>query len=232
MKAGEKRITKAARMSQAERTAISDGRMYDAAIHLIGEKGTHNTTLKDVGERAGYSRGLASNRFGSKEALFRNIVHDFNMKWASELALHVGERTGLSAFMSAIEAVERFLIDQPDHMRAMYILWYESISNYNDLRSHLAEYHEAYRRDVSKWIAQGIEEGCIDPKIDPQLYAVQFCSYIFGTIYQWLVSPENIDISGLFQYYRELAYGQLAEPNQGAETHAMEGQYNLLDVNK
>lgn len=215
MATGANRSTKAARLSQAERTSISDGRMYEAAIHLIGERGTHNTTLKDVGEQAGYSRGLASNRFGSKEALFKNIVHDFNVKWASELALHVDGRTGLSAFMSAIEAVERFLIDQPDHMRAMYILWYESISNYNDLRSHLAEYHETYRRDVHKWIAQGIAQGVIQPNIDPQLYAQQYCSFIFGTIYQWLVAPESIDISALFQYYRDLAQSQLATGERG-----------------
>jgi AcrR family transcriptional regulator len=214
MTAGAKKLAKATRLSQAERTAISDGRMYEAAIHLIGERGTHNTTLKDVGERAGYSRGLASNRFGSKEALFSNIVNNFNAKWASELALHVGERTGLSAFMSAAEAVEHFLTDQPDQMRAMYILWYESISNYDDQRSHLAAYHETYRRDVRRWIAQGIEEGVIQPSVDPDLYAVQFCSFIFGTIYQWLVSPSSINIRAVFQNYRELALSQLARREQ------------------
>ena len=212
MKTGEKKKSaKPVRMTQAERTALSDSRMYEAAIELIGRNGTHNTTLKDVGERAGYSRGLASNRFGSKEALFANIVYDFNAKWASELALHVGGRTGLSAFVAAIDAVEHFLTDRPEYMRAMYILWYESISSHNDLRSHLAEYHHAYRGDVRRWIEQGIAEGFIRPNVNPQQYAVQFCSFIFGTIYQWLVAPDHVDISKAFQYYRELALGQLVE---------------------
>lgn len=217
MKTGDKKPVKAVRMTQAERTALSDARMYEAAIHLIGENGTHNTTLKDVGERAGYSRGLASNRFGSKEALFSNIVHDFNANWASELSLHVGGRTGLSAFIAAIEAVEHFLTDRPDYMKAMYILWYESISSHNDLRSHLGEYHETYRRDVRLWISQGIEEGFIRRDIDPQQYAVQFCSFIFGTIYQWLVAPESIDIRASFQYYRELALSHLTERRKGEQ---------------
>ena len=47
------------RRTQAERTALSDARMFDAAMQLIVEQGTHATTLKAVGERAGYSRGLA-----------------------------------------------------------------------------------------------------------------------------------------------------------------------------
>ena len=50
---------------QAERSAQSDKKMFEAAIELINERGTAKTTLKDIGEHAGYSRGLASYRFGS-----------------------------------------------------------------------------------------------------------------------------------------------------------------------
>ena len=45
------------RMSQAERTAASDRRMRDAAIELICSKGAHNTTLKEIGELAGFMLG-------------------------------------------------------------------------------------------------------------------------------------------------------------------------------
>ena len=44
---------RAVRRTQAERTALSDARMFDAARQLIVEQGTHATTLKEVGERAG-----------------------------------------------------------------------------------------------------------------------------------------------------------------------------------
>ena len=88
------------RMTQAERTALSDARMLEAAKALIVEHGTHNTTLREVGERAGYSRGLASNRFGSKEGLFDQLVQDFNRRWASELRSGVGSSTGRRSMRS------------------------------------------------------------------------------------------------------------------------------------
>lgn len=194
--------SKPARMTQANRTAISDTRMYDAAIALIIESGTHNTTLKEIGERAGYSRGLASNRFGSKEALFGNLVTSFNKTWVTELRRFVGERTGLTAYLAALDAVEDFLLNQPVVMKAMYILWYETISSHNDLRVRLAEHHTAYRRDAERWLREGIAEGVVRPDVDPALWAIQFCSFIFGTIYQWLVNPESIDIHGSFEFYR------------------------------
>ena len=38
------------RLTQAERTALSDRRMFEAAIDLINERGTQKTTLKEIGE--------------------------------------------------------------------------------------------------------------------------------------------------------------------------------------
>ena len=93
---------RAVRRTQAERTALSDARMFDAAMQLIVEQGTHATTLKEVGERAGYSHGLASSRFGSKDALFGQLVLHFNTSWTRELANKVGTRGGAQACLAAL----------------------------------------------------------------------------------------------------------------------------------
>lgn len=190
------------RVTQAERTALSDARMFEAAKQIIVEQGTHNTTLKEVGERAGYSRGLASNRFGSKEGLFSQMVRDFNKRWAGELERIVGKKTGLQAIIAALNAVELFLLKHSDEMRALYILWFESISSHDEVRHRLAINHSAYRSDVERWVRQGIEQGGIRPSIDPTCYAVEFASLVFGLIYQWLVQPEAINVHVVFQHYR------------------------------
>lgn len=190
------------RRTQAERTTLSDARMFEAAQQLIIEQGTHATTLKAVGERAGYSRGLASNRFGSKDALFGQLVLRFNTSWTMELANKVGTRTGAQACLAALHAVEGFLSSHSEYMQAMYILWFESISSHNDVRSHLAAYQEIYRRDVAYWVREGIDSGEIDAAVDAECYAFQFCSFIFGTIYQWLVAPHSVDLPQQFNAYR------------------------------
>lgn len=204
------------RMTQAERTALSDSRMYEAAIKLICEIGTHNTTLKDIGERAGYSRGLASNRFGSKDALFANLIHNFNTRWADQLEQHLAEHSGLSSIFAALKSVEDFLIEESDYMRAMYILWYEAIGSHSEVRERLTEYHRAYRRDVAEWVQRGQEEGTIGDHIDPDQYAVQYCSFVFGTIYQWLVGPESIDVRRAFADYRQFTRWLLTPPGPSA----------------
>lgn len=66
--------TNGAHRTQAERKAKSDARIIHAAIELFAEQGYVRTTLNDVGNRAGYTGGLVSNRFGSKAALLRIVL--------------------------------------------------------------------------------------------------------------------------------------------------------------
>jgi AcrR family transcriptional regulator len=200
----------AKRMTQAERTALSDARMLEAAKELIAEHGTHNTTLREVGEKAGYSRGLASNRFGSKEGLFSQLVRDFNRRWAEELRRSVKDSTGLPAFSAALDAVEYFLLNRSDEMKALYILWFESMSSHDEVRQRLARNHTAYRRDAERWVREGIADGTIRDTIDPYCFAVEFASLIFGLIYQWLVDPARIDVHAVFQHYRRSALETLS----------------------
>ena len=71
--------------TQLERTALSDARMADAAVKLICERGAAETTLKDVGLLAGYSRGLASYRFGTKAGLWSFLVRTIGEELLAEL---------------------------------------------------------------------------------------------------------------------------------------------------
>ena len=61
--------TKRERAAQRSRKAI-----LDAAEKLFAEKGYESTSLKEVGEAAGLSRGTPAYFFGSKEGLYRAVL--------------------------------------------------------------------------------------------------------------------------------------------------------------
>ena len=66
---------------QKERSSLSTRRLLDAAGELISEGGYAAMTLAAVGERAGYSRGLVSARFGSKRELVEALVERITTVW-------------------------------------------------------------------------------------------------------------------------------------------------------
>ncbi|KKC26118.1 TetR/AcrR family transcriptional regulator [Sphingomonas sp. SRS2] len=191
-------------MTQAERTSISDGRMIDAAIELVLERGTHNTTLKDVGEKAGYSRGLAGIRFGSKEQLFNEMALVYDRRWKAEIDAFVGNQRGLEAFSAAVDAVAHFLEERNDHAKAMYLLYYETIGSSPLIRKRLAAVHTAYNTDVSRWVGEAKLDGVVKSDISPDRFAIQWSSFVFGLIYQWLVNPHKTDTGQALRDFREI----------------------------
>src|SRR5258706_12229442 len=72
-----KRLRAAPRRPQAERRAQSERRLLDAATQLIAEQGFSKTTLAQIGAKAGYSRGLVNERFGSKGELVKVLADEF-----------------------------------------------------------------------------------------------------------------------------------------------------------
>lgn len=57
------------RRTQAQRREQAESALLDAAVNLIATKGLDGFTLNEVGEAAGYSRGLPVHYFGTKDRL-------------------------------------------------------------------------------------------------------------------------------------------------------------------
>src|SRR6187551_3447610 len=90
------------RLTQAERSAISDTLMFNAAMQLITRQGANRTTLREICETAGYSRGLATYRFGSKDNFLQELVKHFNQSWVAQLHTYTEDKHGSDAFLAAI----------------------------------------------------------------------------------------------------------------------------------
>ncbi len=197
-----RRTPSASRFSQAERSAISDQHMLNAAIRLIVERGTEKTTLKDVGELAGYSRGLAGYRFGSKSGLFVFVLKSIGEEWLQELKSVTKDIAGLDAICAATDAHYEFCVDAPEHVRAFYLLWFESIGPNSEFREVINTIHERRQLDVKKWVDKGILSGEFSTNVDANKVAGQFCTSIIGIVYQWLISPD--DLSHIKTLYEDL----------------------------
>ena len=182
-----------AKLSQAERTELSDARMLDAAVQLIVEHGTVKTTLKDVGELAGYSRGLAGYRFGNKAGLYEFVVRSIGEKWLKALTKATEGLTGYDAIEAAIDTHYCMCVKAPKDVRAFYTLWFGAIGPGSEVKQVISNIHARRHQDVEQWVEQGIHQGTIDPSVNADAFAGQFGSASIGIIYQWLINPEDLN---------------------------------------
>lgn len=179
------------RRTQEERTALSDRRMVDAAIALIIESGLAGATLAAIGERAGYSRGLATHRFGNKAGLLAYVYEQVNAHWRERVQQAVGDATGIDALQRGLDALYGYVNEEPDEIRAMHLLRYASIDPGSDYRANVEKAHAAQRRDVQRWIEAGQAAGSVHRDVDAAMAAEVFLSSVDGLIYRWLVNPQR-----------------------------------------
>ena len=182
----------AVRLTQSERTEISDQLMFDATVQLVVDKGTASTNLKDVGVLAGYSRGLASHRFGSKDKLFSFTLHRLAEMWLRQLKAATGKRVGYPAVQQALDQHYQFCVDAPSYVRTFYCLWFESVNTDSELAESIKHIHRRRQQDVERWIAN-------DPNISQDVkdkaaaIAAQFSASVVGIVYFWLTNPVELE---------------------------------------
>ena len=187
--------------------------MSEAAVQLLLQKGVSGTTLAELGKQAGYSRGLATHRFGSKAGLLRHVLQRASARWLSLLQSKVGDKVGADALCAAVDAHLALLRNSPDDVRVMYLLWFSSIDPGSEYRANVARVNQAQRDDIRRWIQLGQQRSLVPAKIDADRVAEQFCASMVGMACQWLVH-EKMPLLEMHQHLKTDIRQRLAAANR------------------
>jgi AcrR family transcriptional regulator len=171
-------------------------RMIDAAITVMSRKGYSGTTLAEIGDEAGYSRGLAHHHFGSKLELMRAVVAEMNVRFRrSVVQPPPAGQCGLDAVLGFVNAyLGHVARSGPDRSRTVFILLFESLAVAPELRPVVADMSATTRSHISDRIAQGIADGTIRPDLDPEVEAVLIAGMLRGATHEWMLDPTCIDL--------------------------------------
>ncbi len=167
--------------------------MLDAAIELIMERGIEKTTLALIGEKAGYSRGLATYRFGSKAGLFDTLCKAIGRNWLEYLKRGVDGAVGIDAMCAALDTLYQWVTDSPDQARVLQILHSGSASPGSEFQETSIGIHRRQQSDVVDWVRAGIRDGQVRDDIDASAVAAEYIAYTSGMSYLWLISPETFN---------------------------------------
>jgi hypothetical protein len=118
------------------------------------------------------------------------VVGRLSAEWRTRLKEKVGRRKGLAAIRSAIDALAAMMQEAPNHLRVMYLLWYQSLDPGAEFRADVAAVHEAQRRDLAEWIRQGQRAGEVLGSVDAERAATMLAASIAGWVFHWLVTPD------------------------------------------
>lgn len=187
--------------TQEERSRRSTAQLLDAASELIMESGYAGVTLGAIGIRAGFSRGLATSRFGTKERLLEALVDRITVQWSHRRVLpRTTGKCGLLAVIVLLEEIGKQAVGRSKGLLTFYALCFEALSPAAELQQRFVEMHRTMRADVANLVTRGIEDGSIRADRDADDEAGAIVAALRGIAYQWFLDPEQFDPDCAFRH--------------------------------
>ncbi len=182
---------------QAERREQAIRRHLDAALQMVAEKGSIRFTLAEVGEAAGYSRGLAAHYFGNKSGLLRALSEHVHIRFIEQMRLVPASRPGLEALLNVVSVYLSDADTHPAAYRALQVMLTEALVSGSSLRDGMVMVTHLAMRLLEQQIRIGIERGEIRAGLDPAAQAVLILGSLHGVGNLRLMHPKPIGLAAI-----------------------------------
>jgi AcrR family transcriptional regulator len=172
------------RRTQEQRRAETERRVVEAATELIATSGSRRITLAQVGEAAGYSRGIVYHQFGSRERLVEAVLDK-----AQRMDLPAYEGNGLAQLIGIVETYLAVVSRRAPSTRAFLQLWMEALAADPVVAPLFAERDREFRRLLSETVARGIADGTVVQDAVPDGAGTVLMAILRGSSVQVVASP-------------------------------------------
>jgi len=183
------------RRTQEERRGEAERRLVEAAAAMVSEAGPAKVTLANVGERAGYSRGLASHHFGSKRALMQRLVESVTYQFREALFDQQESSDALGELGTLIDIYFDVVSNLQPVNRARLVLWADAVANPSeDIRPAMVNADQEFREEIEKRLRQAIATGQVPETVNAHGLATVIIAMLRGVALQSLID-DQIDLA-------------------------------------
>jgi AcrR family transcriptional regulator len=180
------------RRTQAERRQAAERALLAAATRLFARRGIDTVSLAEIGDEAGYSRGLVNHRFGSKAALVERLA-----ELAQTAFVHTLSRPAAGEEAGALLALASRYLDRVagagTESRAFFVMWGAAFPEDSPLRPAFIAGDRRFRDGVETLVRAGQDHGSISAGVDPRGFAVALVALLRGIAAQTVVDPAGVD---------------------------------------
>ncbi len=175
--------------SRAEETRT---RILDAAAVGFAEQGYDGTSVAEICDRAGVSKGAFYHHFPSKQALFLELLERWLDLLEDQLDTVRGQEDPLPVQLLAMADMIRQVFEAAgDQLPVFLEFWAQATHDPAMWEATIAPYHR-YRRYFADMIRTGVAEGTLRP-VDPDTAACVVVSLAVGVVVQGLLDTEGAD---------------------------------------
>lgn len=161
------------------------------ALELFAIKGYHATSISQIAEKAGISKGLLYNYFENKEQLLNSVI----MKVYHELMQIVQ----MSENLSAEKQIEQLIIQTINHLKENITFWrlYLFLVHQPDVQRNLTKLYKKMRNDYLEYVVKLFKE---IGSTNPMMEAVTLGTLFDGIGLNYVTAPQGYPIDEMRDY--------------------------------
>ena len=184
-----------------------------AALELFVRKGYHATSIADIMNKVGLTKGSFYAHFKGKGDMLLLIIERYRVRYLDGTIQFTNEYEGnaLDKLHRCISFHARFVSDHENLCAFLTSLTTELKADV-DFEPMLKAVYRDYQKFISGIIRQGINQGVVDSNTDPDLAALTFMALHDGVLHQWALNRNMIDAEEYVRTFRKIfVYGLASE---------------------
>ncbi|MBJ8344374.1 TetR/AcrR family transcriptional regulator [Antrihabitans sp. YC2-6] len=202
--------------TQVERSSTSAERLRLALADLVIEQGYISTTAAEIGVRAGYSRAMVRERYGSKDALLIALQREYEELLVGDSTGLEGA-TGLDSLLAGFDRLLSFARDHPRLLRAILIVSLEGAAGNHLMRPEVRRWLELLVGQFELWLTAGQNDGSIRADLDASAESEQLVVEAIGHAYRWIQTDIAVGFTDRIESWRNRVVRHLASGRRRGE---------------
>jgi AcrR family transcriptional regulator len=181
-------------------------RIVIEGLRLFLQKGFRNTTINDIINAAGVSKGAFYWHFQSKNELLETIIEEFEKTFLDKAIDAVTKNRGtfLNKFKYYHKYITEFALHHKELCMGFMTISAELAGNETDLEQKIKRVYEKHRDFLKNLVTIGKKEHFLKESLDADMAAHIIMAINHGMLLEWYMNQSSIDSQLLAKTYREI----------------------------
>jgi AcrR family transcriptional regulator len=180
------------RMSRAEQQHRTREEVLAAADRLFVEQGFHATSVDQIAQAAGYTKGAVYSNFAAKEDLFFAVYEQRMDKALAELERTLGEAADPAAWIESVMADTSSRRGRDDRWLSTFFEFWAHVIRRPALRERFAAIHARLEVPFVAAVRRHAEQHDVEPALDPLQTHLALASMSLGLTLERLLRPDVV----------------------------------------
>ena len=175
-----------------QRSEETRSRILRAAAFCFAKSGYDGTSVAQICQEAGVSKGALYHHFSSKQAIFLELLNQWLAAMDFQIADLDEEPTGIPDRLLSMSAIIGTVLQVPNDQLLMYLEFVNKAVRDPQMWEKTTEPFQRYHRQISSLVEAGTLEGSLR-EVEPDTAARVLLGLALGLLMQGFIDPRGAD---------------------------------------